>query len=103
MRRAGFAFFGVFNGTEVNPEFESEVASIIESGSFEKGKQTPIVVICHTGGSLDPSVNMKNGKQSRFCPLHASLSIRVSKQAACLVVATPLSPKSRYQLLFFVE
>ena len=65
IRRAGFAFFGVFNGTEVNPGFNEEVRSIEALQDPELAKNTPIVVICQFGGTLTPTVNVKNGKQSR--------------------------------------
>lgn len=70
LRRAGFAFFGVFNGTEVNPNFASEVEEVLSSGGFEHGKETPVVLLCYCGGSLDPTVSMKNGKQSRSAEHH---------------------------------
>lgn len=63
LRRAGFAFFGVFNGTEPNPEFSSEIAEAVEES--EATQETPIVLICQSGGSLEPTTSMKNGKQSR--------------------------------------
>ena len=65
IRRAGFAFFGVFNGTEVNPYFAEEFLSIDALQDPEKAKTTPVVVVCQFGGTLTPTVNMKNGKQSR--------------------------------------
>lgn len=59
LRKAGYAFFGIFNGTEANENFECELKEAV--GDF--GDE--IVVICNTGGSLESSVNFEYGKQSR--------------------------------------
>ena len=58
LRKAGYAFFGIFNGTEANENFESEMK---EAAGFDD----EIVVVCNTGGSLENSVNFEFGKQSR--------------------------------------
>ena len=63
LRRAGFAFFGVFNGTEVNPDFEDQIFQV--TGNEVTSKDTPIVLLCQTGGSILPTSAYKNGKQSR--------------------------------------
>lgn len=65
LRRAGFAFFGVFNGTEVNPFFEEEIFEIPTIGSKEAKEEVSLILICHTGGTLEPTTSYKNGKQSR--------------------------------------
>ncbi|KAL5205290.1 hypothetical protein ABZP36_033499 [Zizania latifolia] len=57
-RRAGFAFFGIFAGTEENPEF-------IQSVNEKLGKDAKIIVACSTGGTLIPTQNLPDGKQSR--------------------------------------
>jgi len=58
-RRAGFAFFGVFNGTEENPDFLQEV----EAAGLKK--DTRIIVACGSGGTTKPSQNFPLGKESR--------------------------------------
>lgn len=58
LRRAGFAFFGVLNGTELNPDFHSQVAAAAEVG---KGA----VLICNMGGTMDDSKTKAGGMQSR--------------------------------------
>ena len=57
-RRAAFAFFGIFSGTEENPEF-------IQSVDEKLGKDAKIIVACSTGGTLKPTQNFPDGKQSR--------------------------------------
>eukprot|EP00252_Welwitschia_mirabilis_P015741 TRINITY_DN3489_c0_g1_i2.p1 TRINITY_DN3489_c0_g1~~TRINITY_DN3489_c0_g1_i2.p1 ORF type:complete len:181 (-),score=37.67 TRINITY_DN3489_c0_g1_i2:170-712(-) len=57
-RRAAFAFFGIFAGTEENPLFLEEVRSRLN-------KDSKIIVVCSTGGSVRPSANFPEGKQSR--------------------------------------
>ncbi|XP_039796069.1 rhodanese-like domain-containing protein 14, chloroplastic [Panicum virgatum] len=57
-RRAAFAFFGIFAGTEENPEF-------IQSVDTKIGKDAKIIVACSTGGTLKPTQNFPDGKQSR--------------------------------------
>ena len=65
LRRAGFAFFGVFNGTEVNPDFESQLYEIPTIDSKEAKEEVSLVLMCQTGGTLEPSTSYKNGRQSR--------------------------------------
>ncbi|KAH7543789.1 hypothetical protein JRO89_XS15G0017500 [Xanthoceras sorbifolium] len=57
-RRAAFAFFGIFAGTEENPEFLQSVESKIE-------KDAKIIVACSSGGTMKPSQNLPEGQQSR--------------------------------------
>ncbi|KAI5079824.1 hypothetical protein GOP47_0005303 [Adiantum capillus-veneris] len=57
-RRAAFAFFGIFQGTEENPEFLNEVRSKLE-------KDKRIIVACAAGGTMRPSQNLAEGQQSR--------------------------------------
>ncbi|XP_017243962.1 rhodanese-like domain-containing protein 14, chloroplastic [Daucus carota subsp. sativus] len=57
-RRAAFAFFGIFAGTEENPEF-------IESVTSKLDKSSKIIVACSTGGTMKPTMNLPEGQQSR--------------------------------------
>lgn len=57
-RRAAFAFFGIFAGTEENPEFISSVESKLP-------KDAKIIVACSTGGTTKPTQNLPEGQQSR--------------------------------------
>ncbi|KAJ6847767.1 rhodanese-like domain-containing protein 14, chloroplastic [Iris pallida] len=57
-RRAAFAFFGIFSGTEENPEFLQSVESKL-------GKDAKIIVACSSGGTMRPSQNLPEGQQSR--------------------------------------
>ncbi|CAN6463785.1 unnamed protein product [Victoria cruziana] len=57
-RRAAFAFFGIFAGTEENPEFMKDMESKIE-------KSAKIIVACSSGGTMRPSQNLPEGQQSR--------------------------------------
>ncbi|XP_030467181.2 rhodanese-like domain-containing protein 14, chloroplastic [Syzygium oleosum] len=57
-RRAAFAFFGIFAGTEENPDFITTVESKI-------GKDAKIIVACSAGGTMKPSQNLPEGQQSR--------------------------------------
>lgn len=59
LRRAAFAFFGVFNGTEENPDFLKVVEAAVPD------KDTPIIVACMPGGTLKPTRNFPYGKESR--------------------------------------
>lgn len=58
-RRVGYAFFGVSQGTEPNPNFIAEVRNLVtpETGS--------IIVYCNLGGSLEPTDINRNGTQTR--------------------------------------
>ncbi|XP_074291755.1 rhodanese-like domain-containing protein 14, chloroplastic isoform X2 [Silene latifolia] len=57
-RRAAFAFFGIFSGTEENPNFIQEVESKLD-------KNAKIIVACSAGGTMRPSMNLPEGQQSR--------------------------------------
>ncbi|XP_022140894.1 rhodanese-like domain-containing protein 14, chloroplastic [Momordica charantia] len=57
-RRAAFAFFGIFSGTEENPEFLQSVESKID-------KNAKIIVACSSGGTMKPTQNLPEGQQSR--------------------------------------
>ncbi|KAL9237443.1 hypothetical protein vseg_011990 [Gypsophila vaccaria] len=57
-RRAAFAFFGIFSGTEENPNFIEEVESKLD-------KNAKIIVACSAGGTMRPSMNLPEGQQSR--------------------------------------
>lgn len=57
-RRFAFAFFGIFSGTEENPEFLKSVESKLD-------KDSKIIVACSSGGTTRPSQNLPEGKQSR--------------------------------------
>ncbi|KAG9452628.1 hypothetical protein H6P81_005532 [Aristolochia fimbriata] len=57
-RRAAFAFFGIFSGTEENPEFLQLVESKLD-------KDSKIIAVCSAGGTMKPSQNLPEGQQSR--------------------------------------
>lgn len=57
-RRAAFAFFGIFSGTEENPEFLQDVESRLD-------KDAKIIVACSSGGTMRPSQSLPEGQQSR--------------------------------------
>ncbi|KAM1613716.1 hypothetical protein ACFX15_002121 [Malus domestica] len=57
-RRAAFAFFGIFAGTEENPDFISSVGSQLD-------KKAKIIVACAAGGTMRPTQNLPEGQQSR--------------------------------------
>ncbi|KAH0748815.1 hypothetical protein KY290_028047 [Solanum tuberosum] len=57
-RRVAFAFFGIFSGTEENPEFLQLVESKIN-------KDAKIIVACSSGGTMKPTQNLPEGQQSR--------------------------------------
>lgn len=65
LRRAGFAFFGIFNGTEFNPDFYKDIEAAVD-------KQKGAVLVCGVGGILEPLG--RGGRQSRL----ASSSLRCS-------------------------
>ncbi|GAB4815869.1 hypothetical protein N2152v2_002915 [Parachlorella kessleri] len=58
-RRAGFAFFGVFNGTEANPDFLEQVEQAAPD------KSAGVILVCNVGGTLDPTGPSKFGRQTR--------------------------------------
>ncbi|DBB00688.1 TPA: hypothetical protein ACH3X3_002360 [Trebouxia sp. C0006] len=55
LRRAGFAFFGIFNGTEFNPDFYKDIEAAVD-------KQKGAVLVCGVGGILEPLG--RGGRQS---------------------------------------
>lgn len=57
-RRVAFAFFGIFQGTEENPEFIQSVESKLD-------KDAKIIVACSSGGTMRPTQNLPEGQQSR--------------------------------------
>lgn len=57
-RRLGFAFFGIFSGTEENPEF-------IKSVEAKLDKEAKIIVACSSAGTMKPTQNLPEGQQSR--------------------------------------
>ncbi|XP_076924877.1 rhodanese-like domain-containing protein 14, chloroplastic isoform X2 [Bidens hawaiensis] len=57
-RRVAFAFFGIFAGTEENPEFLQSVESKLD-------KTSKIIVACSSGGTMKPTQNLPEGQQSR--------------------------------------
>ncbi|GLC59643.1 hypothetical protein PLESTB_001517300 [Pleodorina starrii] len=59
-RRAGYALFGISQGTEANPNFLSEVRQLVADP-----ESTPVVLYCNLGGSLEPTKNDRNGQQTR--------------------------------------
>merc|ERR1711907_156304 len=56
MRKATFAFFGIFNGTEANENFEQEVGALADPDD-------EVVLVCNTGGTLDK--NQKSQARSQ--------------------------------------
>lgn len=58
-RRAGFAFFGIFAGTEENPEFLNEVQAL------GLDKDAKIILGCQSGGTMKPTASLSDGQQSR--------------------------------------
>ena len=58
-RRAAFAFFGVFNGTEESPTFLDDCRSSLD------GKNAKVILYCGIGGSMTPTTNLAQGMQSR--------------------------------------
>eukprot|EP01025_Chloroclados_australasicus_P059837 TRINITY_DN7595_c0_g1_i1.p1 TRINITY_DN7595_c0_g1~~TRINITY_DN7595_c0_g1_i1.p1 ORF type:complete len:198 (+),score=28.02 TRINITY_DN7595_c0_g1_i1:47-595(+) len=57
IRRAGFAFFGIF-GTERNMQWLAEVQAAIS-------QDKEVIVVCEMGGSLDAKIGADSGFQSR--------------------------------------
>ena len=54
-----YAFFGVLNGTEYNPNFVEEFEATVPD------KNKDVIVYCNIGGSLDPTGPSEFGRQSR--------------------------------------
>jgi rhodanese-related sulfurtransferase len=78
IRRAGFAFFGILNGTEGNPNFVDDVRDAIQQqgsssgsgggiGGFfgGGGSNKKVVLVCTLGGSLEPYGPSEFGQQTR--------------------------------------
>lgn len=57
-RRMGFAFFGVLNGTEVNPQFFDDILKQVDN-------EVGAVLLCNLGGTLEPTKGNGSGTQSR--------------------------------------
>ncbi|MEW5304245.1 MAG: hypothetical protein WDW36_006869 [Sanguina aurantia] len=57
-RRLGYALLGALNGTEINPNFDAEIAAVLPDPT------SPAVIYCSIGGTL-PTEDDKNGVQSR--------------------------------------
>jgi rhodanese-related sulfurtransferase len=73
-RRAVFAFFGVLNGTEANPDFWADAAAAM-AGVRE------VVVYCNMGGTMTPTQTNKAGAQSRSLSAAYELVKVVSENA----------------------
>lgn len=58
LRKAAFAFFGIANGTELNPAFFDELEGAVKPGQ-------EIILLCQTGGTLAGTRNFPQGRQSR--------------------------------------
>eukprot|EP00775_Hariotina_reticulata_P004642 gene4642-4894_t len=57
-RRIGYAAFGILKGTEVNPNFVTDVQQLLE------GDQE-LILYCSQGGVLEPNDNYRKGWQTR--------------------------------------
>jgi rhodanese-related sulfurtransferase len=57
LRRAGFALFGVFNGTEFSETFEEDMRALIDGGASD------VVLVCSSGGTLEPTEANPHGRQ----------------------------------------
>uniref|UniRef100_A0A6N2LPC2 Rhodanese domain-containing protein n=1 Tax=Salix viminalis TaxID=40686 RepID=A0A6N2LPC2_SALVM len=72
-RRAAFAFFGIFAGTEENPEFIQSMKYVTilpnrcnsQLWNQRLIKSAKIIVGCSAGGTMRPSQNLPEGQQSR--------------------------------------
>ncbi|KAK3238241.1 hypothetical protein CYMTET_51729 [Cymbomonas tetramitiformis] len=58
LKRAQLAAFGIYPGVEENPEFIAEMRKAASQGDR-------IVLMCAIGGTIEPTRNLKNGRQSR--------------------------------------
>lgn len=101
LRRLGFALFGVFNGTEINPNFMQqlqEAAPDMEAGA---------VLICNLGGSMAPMGEHKKGQQSRcvVCVGYmfecvCALCVRVARKSCTLPsTAVPWGVVTHWQIV----
>lgn len=59
LKRIQLAAFGIYPGVEENPNFIAAFAAAVPN------KSEKIVLLCEYGGSLEPTLNLKNGRQSR--------------------------------------
>lgn len=55
----------MFNGTEANPDFASDIQETLQA-SGKKGA----VLVCNVGGTLEPTQTNALGRQSRLVCLH---------------------------------
>ncbi|KAI5016780.1 hypothetical protein ZWY2020_006631, partial [Hordeum vulgare] len=78
-RRAAFAFFGIFAGIKENPEF-------IKSVEEKLNKDSKIIVACSAGGTMKPTQNLPDGKQSREYREHVEDLSCLSKQFSRIVI-----------------
>eukprot|EP00899_Mesostigma_viride_P015445 jgi/Mesvir1/23901/Mv10684-RA.1 len=58
-RRVAFAFFGIFNGTELNEQFMAEFSAAMPN------KDETLLLCCGTGGTLRRTETSPNGRTSR--------------------------------------
>jgi hypothetical protein len=86
-RRAAFAFFGIFSGTEENPEFikckmdlphhtfleflhfsflKLNILFMLAAVGEKLNKDAKIIVACSAGGTMKPTQNLPQGQQSRY-------------------------------------
>jgi rhodanese-related sulfurtransferase len=97
IRRAGFAFFGILNGTEGNPYFVDDVRDAIQQqgtssggvgiGGFfgGGGSNKKVVLVCTLGGSLDPYGPSEFGQQTRsLMAAYALYEAGVAKEVCVL-------------------
>ena len=59
-RRAAYAALGVFNGTEENGEFLATVDGLVEGA-----RDTPVMLICRNGGSVEETPGNQYGERSK--------------------------------------
>lgn len=96
IRRAGFAFFGILNGTEGNPNFVDDVREAIQQGNGSSGSggippffggggggKKKVVLVCTLGGSLEPYGPSEFGQQTRSL-MAAYASYEVAKDVCVL-------------------
>eukprot|EP00873_Tetraselmis_striata_P039161 jgi/Tetstr1/459425/TSEL_000438.t1 len=68
MRRAAYALFGVFNGTEYNPTFIPEVEAVA-------GKSDGVVLVCSLGGQLEEDSERTGTSKSQTRSLMAAYEL----------------------------
>ena len=89
LRRAGFAFFGIFNGTEFNPDFYKDIEAAVD-------KQKGAVLVCGVGGILEPLG--RGGRQSRLASSSLHCSLLLSSECNVNItepVKLPVFPRNR--------